>query len=135
MRPLTLSKDAAILNGPPGRVAAGAIRLPRNRDDPEDDITDALGYGESVAEPDGLRAPMSLMFAFCLIGLGFGAVALAFENAEYADDRGAARWWFSPVGFLLLAFWFFALGFNLLAETVWVDDLVAAIARLASVRS
>ena len=111
------------------------MRLARNGDDPEDDISDAPGLGESIAQPDGLRAPMSLMFAFGLIGLGFGAVALAFENAEYADDRGAARWWFSPVGFLLLAFWFFALGFNLLAETVWVDDLLAAIAHLASVRS
>jgi hypothetical protein len=111
------------------------MRLARNRDDPEDDISDALDWGESVARPDDLRAPMSLTLAFCLIGLGFGAVALAFKNAEYADDRGAARWWFSPVGFLLLAFWFFALGFNLLAETVLVDDLVAAIARLASVQS
>jgi hypothetical protein len=59
--------------------------------------------------------PMSLMFGFSLVGLGFGAVALALNSAEYADDYGVACWWFRPVGFLLFAFWFFALGFNLLA--------------------
>ena len=59
--------------------------------------------------------PVSLTFGFSLVALGFGAIALALNSAEYADDRGPASWWFRPTGFLLLAFWFFALGFNLLA--------------------
>ena len=58
---------------------------------------------------------MSQMVGFFLVCLGFGAVALALRSAEYAGDLGAACWWFRPAGYLLLAFWFFALGFNLLA--------------------